>query len=353
MPGIDVTTDLTDLRRRSRDYFWYSPILNEQLKDKLADIVVTRAGRGGSDPRLAAACARHRIPLTVRGGATGNYGQCVPLEGGVVLDMAAMNAIEWQKPGACASGRRAAWTDIDRELARPNGWELRMHPSTKRSAPIGGFVAGGSGGIGSRHLRRHARARQYPRRAHRHGGGDAAHHRAARRRGAEDQPRLRHDRHHHGAGNAAGAGAGRGSTSSSRSTTSSQAVRFGDAIALADGIVKKLLSAGRPGRCRPISRALRTHCPEGKSLLIGMIARDVAGELREPAAAVARRRITYTAPTEDVPGKVPLYEYTWNHTTLQVLKVGPRPHLPAMPLSRTTAWSTAVADRSARCSRAR
>jgi FAD/FMN-containing dehydrogenase len=25
-------------------------------------------------------------------------------------------------------------------------------------------------------------------------------------------------------------------------------------------------------------------------------------------------------PTDDGPGKVPLYEYTWNHTTLQVLK---------------------------------
>ena len=98
--------------------------------------------------RVAAACAKYRIPLTVRGGATGNYGQCVPLEGGVVLDMAAMNAIEWQKPGWLRVQAGVKLWDID-AATRPNGWELRMHPSTKRSAQIGGFVAGGSGGAGS------------------------------------------------------------------------------------------------------------------------------------------------------------------------------------------------------------
>src|SRR4051794_10604198 len=95
--GVPSSTDLTDLRRKSRDYFWYSPLLNEMLKDKLADVVVTP--RNEDDVvRVAAACAKHRIPLTVRAGATGNYGQCVPLEGGVVLDITQLNKIEWQRP---------------------------------------------------------------------------------------------------------------------------------------------------------------------------------------------------------------------------------------------------------------
>src|SRR5262249_50275958 len=98
--------------------------------------------------RVAAACARHRIPLTVRGGATGNYGQCTPLEGGVVLDMSALNKIEWQKPGRLRVQAGARLYDID-AATRPNGYELRMHPSTKPTAEIGGFVAGGSGGAGS------------------------------------------------------------------------------------------------------------------------------------------------------------------------------------------------------------
>ena len=145
--GVATSTDAIDLRRRSRDFFWYSPILYEQLKDKVADVIVTPRDEA-EVVRVAAACAKHRIPLTVRGGATGNYGQCVPLAGGVVLDMAQLNRIEWQKPGLVRVEAGAKLFDID-TATRPNGFELRMHPSTKRSAQIGGFVAGGSGGVGS------------------------------------------------------------------------------------------------------------------------------------------------------------------------------------------------------------
>src|SRR5260221_4403632 len=143
--GIDWTTEPTDLKRRSRDYYWYSPILNEELKDKLADVIVTPKDEG-EVIRVAAACAKHRIPLTPRGGATGNYGQCVPLEGGVVLDMAALDKIAWQIPRKVRVQAGAKLSDID-AATRPNGFELRMHPSTKRSAAIRGLLAGGSGGF--------------------------------------------------------------------------------------------------------------------------------------------------------------------------------------------------------------
>jgi FAD/FMN-containing dehydrogenase len=35
------------------------------------------------------------------------------------------------------------------DAVRPSGQELRLHPSTYRTASIGGFIAGGSGGVGS------------------------------------------------------------------------------------------------------------------------------------------------------------------------------------------------------------
>ena len=96
--GVPTVTDSVAVRRRSRDFFWYSPILNAQLAGKTADILV--APRDESDVvRVAAACARLRIPLTVRAGGTGNYGQAVPLEGGVLLDVTSLKRIEWHRPG--------------------------------------------------------------------------------------------------------------------------------------------------------------------------------------------------------------------------------------------------------------
>src|SRR5260370_41943221 len=35
------------------------------------------------------------------------------------------------------------------ELAQRTGWELRMFPSTRRQATVGGYVCGGAAGVGS------------------------------------------------------------------------------------------------------------------------------------------------------------------------------------------------------------
>ena len=135
---IPLVTDPKVVRRRSRDFFWYSPILNELLDGKSADLIV--APRHEADViRTAAVCARHRVPITVRAGGTGNYGQAVPLKGGVLLDISALTDIEWIRPGSLRVGAGAKMNAIDAET-QASGFELRMHPSTKRTATIGGFV---------------------------------------------------------------------------------------------------------------------------------------------------------------------------------------------------------------------
>jgi len=313
---VPLLDDPVLVRQKSRDFFWYSPLLRAQLNRKSADLVA--CPRDEADVvRVAAACARHRVPLTARGGGTGNYGQAVPLEGGVVLDMAAMTAVEWQRPGQVRLGPGAKMVDLD-AATRPQGWELRMHPSTKRTATIGGFVAGGSGGIGSVTW-----------------GGlrEPGNVLAARVVTLEERPRILELR-----------GEEAGAVNHAYGTTGiitaiemplapawpwvdlvaafprfADAARFAYEAALADGLVKKLLT--------PIAwpipalfRGLREHCPEGEAIVIAMVAEPSLETFRRMLAR-AGGRLTCEVASEEGPGTAPLYEYTWNHTTLQALKV--------------------------------
>lgn len=147
LDGIRFHDDEKYLASRSRDYFWYSPILDEQLKDVTGDLIVIPQTID-EVIRIAALVARHKVPLTLRGGGTGNYGQCVPLEGGVVMDLTRLSRVIEITDGhiRCEAGIRISRLD---DAARETGQELLMYPSTRQMATIGGFIAGGSGGIGS------------------------------------------------------------------------------------------------------------------------------------------------------------------------------------------------------------
>jgi FAD/FMN-containing dehydrogenase len=146
LDGIELATDRALLRQKSRDFYWYSPILKERLDGKSAELLA-RPKNEDEVLRILTACRARRVPVTVRGGGTGNYGQCVPLDGGVVLDMTAMNAPIALKDGVVEVETGAKMIDLDL-WCRERGWELKLWPSTKRTATIGGFVAGGGAGVG-------------------------------------------------------------------------------------------------------------------------------------------------------------------------------------------------------------
>ncbi|MCP9882686.1 FAD-binding oxidoreductase [Cyanobium sp. Alchichica 3B3-8F6] len=138
-----------ELERLSRDYFDYSPVLVPQLQGCRAQLVAF-AVTVEQVRLVAGACARHGVPLTVRGAGTGNYGQCVPLQGGLVLDLTGLQRLRQldEATGVIEVEAGALMGAIEQQLA-PRGRALRLVPSTVRSATIGGFIAGGSGGIGS------------------------------------------------------------------------------------------------------------------------------------------------------------------------------------------------------------
>jgi FAD/FMN-containing dehydrogenase len=147
LAGLAVDDSPQARERAAADYHWYSPVLAEALKGKRPDLVV-RPDTIDAVKQLAAACARHRAPLTVRGGGTGNYGQCVPLHGGVVLDATALNRIQTVEPGWACVETGVLLHSLN-QAARATGQQLRMWPSTERIATVGGFIAGGHSGIGS------------------------------------------------------------------------------------------------------------------------------------------------------------------------------------------------------------
>ncbi len=147
--NLEVINNTSDLKRLSRDFYDYSPILKEELKGCIADVVV-RPKNIESICAVARKCWDLSIPITIRGGGTGNYGQCVPLLKGVVMHMNYFNKVEEFYPdtGFVKVQSGCLMSDLNKELAK-NGRELRLLPSTWRTATIGGFISGGSGGIGS------------------------------------------------------------------------------------------------------------------------------------------------------------------------------------------------------------
>lgn len=302
---------------KSRDFFWYSPILKELLAGCVGDAIVMP--RSEADVvTVARLCAKYRLPLTPRGGGTGNYGQAVPLHGGIVLDMTGLNVVQPVVDGTIRVGPGAKLKDID-ILARPMGWELRMYPSTYRTATIGGFIAGGSGGVGS------------------------ITHGVLNERGSmlgmrvvtlELEPRVLElrgfeaNRVQHAYGTNGVITELHLPLAPCEAWTDvavsfdefMQLARFCEAIGQIDGIAKKLVTAV----AWPIPRYFNTlgaESPDGAAMGLLMIGAGSMLALRE-MLDIFGGRIVYEKAAAEVAssGAIPIYEYTWNHTTLQVLK---------------------------------
>ncbi len=147
LAGLKIEDNPAIVKQKSRDFFWYSPVLKRELDHVTADLVVSPKNEA-EIIQVLKTCYELGVPVTARGSGTGNYGQAMPLSGGVVLSLADMNAVKAVERGRAVAEAGAIIAHIDRET-RKSGQEVRLHPSTYNTASIGGFIAGGSGGIGS------------------------------------------------------------------------------------------------------------------------------------------------------------------------------------------------------------
>ncbi len=136
------------VQQKSRDHYWYSPILKAQLDGVTADIVVSPRTQDEVVTVLREAY-RHKVPITPRGAGTGNYGQAMPLAGGAILNLMNLDRVIRITRDSVRAEVGIVLEKLDEQTIAAVGGEMRFHPSTYRMASLGGFIAGGSGGLGS------------------------------------------------------------------------------------------------------------------------------------------------------------------------------------------------------------
>ena len=317
LPDLDWITDPQRVTRLSQDFAWFSPVLKRQLADKRGDLAV-RPRTEAEIRRVVAACARDGIPITIRGSGTGNYGQSVPLHGGLILDMSGYSGFGWVRDGVGRAQAGIRLADFDKQ-ARPTGWELRWLPSTFRSATLGGLFGGGFGGAGSITYGPMAAT------------GNVL---GVRVMTVEPEPRIVELRApealllHHVYGTngivleieVALAPALAWTECIATFDSFDRGLEFASALAAAPGLVKKeVCFLGAP--VADYMTALAPHLPSGCHAVIMLVADTSEPGMQELLAAHGGT-ITYRKSADEVKASNrTLLEYTWNHTTLVALKV--------------------------------
>jgi FAD/FMN-containing dehydrogenase len=314
---------ITDARveRLSQDFYWFSPVLKRELEGLRAD-AVARPKAEDEIRAVVAACAQNGVPITVRGSGTGNYGQCMPLHGGVILDLSAYNQLLWCKSGVARAQAGIRMMELDKQTA-PQAYELRCVPSTYRSATLGGLYGGGFGGVGSINYGPLAST------------GNVL---GVRAMSIEPAPKVIELRApealllHHVYGTnglvleleVALAPAHPWLEAMACFDSFDAAIECGDALASAPGITKKsitLFAAPIPDLLMQATPLLKGAMPANTHALFVLVAESNEAALQQVVAEFGGS-ISYRKTAEEVKkSNRTIVEYTWNHTTLHAMKV--------------------------------
>ena len=319
---LDIEQKDVAIKAASRDFFWYSPVLKSRLDHVTADFVV-RPRSEAEVIEILKTCYAHDCPVTTRGAGTGNYGQAMPLAGGCVMHLRHMDKVREIHPGRAVTEPGVLLKDLDAATRQHSGQELRMFSSTWATATIGGFIAGGSGGVGSctwgslRDLGNIIRLRVVTMEAEP---------RILEFRGEE----LARVSHAYGTNGIITelelplAPAYDWTEMFVATEDFMDAVRFAEDLANQDGILMKLGTVFEAPIAHDYFQRVKPHVEPGTNMIGLMIApQSMDGFLtflgRRPEA-----RLIYRSDDNDWernPG--PVFEYGWNHTTLRALKVDP------------------------------
>lgn len=338
LDGLKVDDNPAIVQQKSRDFYWYSPVLKQQLDHVTGDLIVTPKNEAELI-RVLAACHRHGVPVTPRGSGTGNYGQAMPLSGGVVLNLAEMNEIKSIAPGRVVTGPGAILADIDKATRAHSGQELRLSPSTYNTASIGGFIAGGSGGVGSINfgglrdfgnvLRLRVVTMETEPKALELTGEDL--HKVTHAYGTNgiiSEVEMPLTAAYEWIDVIVGFDAFR------------DVARYGNALACQDGILTKLITPIAAPVPQLYFKRHQKFLREGQSICVVIVARHgldaflaftgrAGGEVIYNAA---------TATPDEKKGLPPAYELAWNHTTLRALRVDPSITICSRSTPFPTSW---------------
>lgn len=314
---VEVIDEPVLVKKRSRDFFWYSPLLDQRLKACFGDLVARPKTRAELAQCLSVAAAA-RVPVTLRGGGTGNYGQSVPMEGGLIIDTTAMGAILDIGPDTVRVEAGCNILALNTAL-KARGRELPVFPSTQDIATIGGFIAGGSAGIGtvSHGMLRDAgnileiralSVEETPREQVFTGDAINLIHHAWGINGVITELTLRTVPTEDWVGCIV--------------TFDTYPACHGAAIALAQSeTIRRKLCSTLDARIGAYFDRLRGIVPEGRAMLVTLIPRDQMDAFRTLIAAHHGAIALAMDEAERVARKLPhVFEFSYNHTTLQALK---------------------------------
>ena len=319
---LEIETNDAAIRAGSRDFFWYSPVLKARLDHVVADFVV-RPRSEAEVIEVLKVCYAHDVPVTTRGAGTGNYGQAMPLAGGCVMHLKHLDKVKEIHPGRVICEPGVLLKDLDAACKGHSGQELRMFSSTWATATIGGFIAGGSGGVGSctwgalRDLGNIIRLRVVT---------------------MEEEPRVLEFRGEELARVSHAYGTNGIITEVEMPLAPAydwvemfvgfddfmDATRFAEGIANEDGILIKLASVFEAPTAFDYFQRVKPYVTEGTHLVGLMVAPHSMDGFLTFLARRPEARMVYRSDDNDWPrGPGPVFEYGWNHTTLRALKVDP------------------------------